>query len=42
MKRRIFLFAFVSLALFSEPYKPYPILFVHGMGSDSKRFKEYE
>ncbi len=42
MKRYVFLFIFTSFGIFAEPYKPYPILFVHGMGSNSKRFKEYE
>ena len=36
MKRFVFLFVFISLILFSAPYKPYPILFVHGLGSNSK------
>ena len=35
MKRCVFLFVFISLILFSAPYKPYPILFVHGLGSGS-------
>jgi len=35
MKRFVFLFVFISLILISAPYKPYPILFVHGLGSGS-------
>ena len=35
MKRFLLLFVFISLILISAPYKPYPILFVHGMGSKS-------
>ena len=35
MRRSMFLFVFISLILFSAPYKPYPILFVHGLGSGS-------
>ncbi len=39
MKRYVFAF-FMTLGsvIFAEPYKPYPILFVHGMGSNSKRW----
>ncbi len=36
MRRHVFLFiSFLSLALFAEPYKPYPILFVHGYRAGS-------
>ena len=36
MKRYVFIvFLFIVISLSSEPYKPYPILFVHGMGSKS-------
>ena len=36
MRRYIFLFILgFSLFLYSEPYKPYPILFVHGLGAGS-------
>ena len=37
MKKYVFIFGVIlSFALFSAPYKPYPILFVHGLGSNSK------
>jgi hypothetical protein len=29
------LFTFLSIALSAEPYKPYPVIFVHGLGSSS-------
>jgi len=35
MKRFVLILIFLSVILFSAPYKPYPILFVHGMGSKS-------
>ena len=35
MKRFLLLFIFLTLILVSAPYKPYPILFVHGLGSGS-------
>ncbi len=36
MKRYVFIFGVIlSLALFSAPYKPYPILFVHGYRAGS-------
>jgi len=35
MKRYVILFVFASLVLLSEPYKPYPILFVHGMNANA-------
>ncbi|RKZ20440.1 hypothetical protein DRQ18_06390, partial [bacterium] len=39
MRRHVFLFiSFLSLALFAEPYKPYPILMIHGYGGSSKDF----
>ena len=36
MKRFVFLFVFISLILFSAPYKPYPILLVHGRSGSSE------
>ncbi|RKZ18605.1 hypothetical protein DRQ17_03015 [bacterium] len=35
MKRFLLLFIFLTLILLSAPYRPYPILFVHGLGSGS-------
>ena len=36
MKRYVFIvFLFIVLSINPAPYKPYPILFVHGMGSKS-------
>ena len=35
MKRYVLILIFLSVILYSAPYKPYPILFVHGMGSKS-------
>ena len=39
MKRYVFFFIFgFSLLLSSAPYKPYPILFVHGYNSNSSKW----
>ena len=38
MKRFLLLFIFLTLILISAPYKPYPILFVHGYGGSSIDF----
>ena len=39
MKRHVFAFLMVlGSVIFAEPYKPYPILFVHGYGGSSKDF----
>ena len=39
MKRYVFIFGVIlSLGLFSAPYKPYPILMIHGYGGSSKDY----